>query len=61
MTIKEIDELMEDTRRLPRVPDKVALASALAALEIARQLVILNDNLTGAAPKAKSASAGKRK
>jgi hypothetical protein len=61
MTVKEIEELMEDTRRLPRVPDKVALASALAALEIARQLVILNENLAGATPKAKSAAAGKKK
>ena len=63
MTIKEIEELMEDTRRLPRVPDKVALASALAALEIAKQLIVLNDNFaaSGNATKAKGAAAGKKK
>jgi len=63
MNIKEIDELMDDTRRLPRVPDKVALASALAALEIARQLIILNENLaaTNGSGKSKAAAVGKRK
>ena len=42
MTLEEIDTLIEDTKRLPRVPDKVAQATALGVLEIARQLVIMN-------------------
>jgi hypothetical protein len=63
MTIDEIDELMEDTRRLPRVSDKVALNAALASLEIAKQLIILNENISqsNSGAKAKSASAGKKK
>jgi hypothetical protein len=63
MTIKEIDELMEDTRRLPRVSDKVALASALAALEIAKQLILLNENVTAGSGtvKGKTVAAGKKR
>jgi hypothetical protein len=63
MNIKEIEELMDDTKRLPRVSDKVALSTSLAALEIAKQLIILNENLaaSGSAPKAKITAAGKKK
>jgi hypothetical protein len=63
MNVKEIEELMDDTRRLPRVSDKVALSAALASLEIAKQLIILNENISasGGAPKAKATSAGKKK
>lgn len=45
MTLQELDELMLDTRKLPRAQDKVALHTAIANIEIARQLVILNENL----------------
>ena len=63
MTIREIDELIDDTKRLPRATDKVAVNAALATMEIARQLIMLNENLAAmnSAPKAKSASAGKKK
>ena len=60
MTVKEIEELMDDTKRLPRISDKVALASALAALEIARQLILLNENLS-AGSGTKSKAGGKKK
>ena len=52
MTLQELDELMLDTRKLPRAQDKVALHTAIANIEIARQLVILNENLAklGAIP-----------
>ena len=39
MTIQEIDELIDDTKRLPRATDKVAVNAALATMEIARQLI----------------------
>lgn len=45
MTIVEIEELLEDTRKLPRAADKVALSIAIGTLEIARQLAILNSQL----------------
>lgn len=45
MTLKEIEELIDDTKKLPRAADKVALASALGTLEVARQLTILNHRL----------------
>jgi hypothetical protein len=45
MTLQEIDQLLEDTRRTPRATDKVALASALGVLEVARQLTLLNEKL----------------
>ena len=63
MTIQEIDELIDDTKRLPRATDKVAVNAALATMEIARQLIMLNEKLAAAngAPKSKSASAGKKK
>ena len=55
MTLQQIDELIDDTRRLPRAADKVALHTALAALEIARQLFLLNAALAagGKAPQGK--------
>jgi hypothetical protein len=63
MTVKEIEELIEDTKRLPRATDKVAVNAALASLEIAKQLIILNETFAGreGAGKAKTASAGKKK
>ncbi|MBI2683369.1 MAG: hypothetical protein HYX26_09190 [Acidobacteriales bacterium] len=67
MTIQQIDELIEDTRRLPRAADKVTWATALGVLEVARQLVLLNENLTfgvggnGAKPKASAKKSGTRK
>jgi len=57
MTLDQIEELIEDTRKLPRAADKVALASALGTLEVARQLTILNKTLAG---KTKAAAAGKK-
>jgi hypothetical protein len=42
MTVEEIDTLIEDTRRLARAADKVAQATALGVLEVARQLAIMN-------------------
>lgn len=73
MTLKEIEELIDDTRRLPRAADKVALATALGVLEVARELKVLNEKLAAstthvnnavarnlAGEKAKKAKAGKR-
>lgn len=57
MTLDQIEELIDDTRKLPRAADKVALATALGTLEVARQLTILNKNL---ADKNKAAGAGKK-
>jgi len=57
MTLEQIEELIDDTRKLPRAADKVALATALGTLEVARQLTILNKNL---ADKNKAAGAGKK-
>ncbi len=45
MTLEEIETLIEDTKRLPRAADKVALATALGVLEVARQLSLLNGTL----------------
>jgi recombinational DNA repair protein RecR len=56
MTLEEIEVLIEDTKKLPRVADKVAQAMALGVLEVARQLTILNANLVG---KTKMADPGK--
>jgi hypothetical protein len=55
MTIAELDQLREDTRRAPRVEDRVGYNMALAVIEIARQLVILNEKLgvVGVPPKEK--------
>ncbi len=62
MTLQEIQQLMDDTRRSARVEDKMQQATALGTLEIARQLTILNDTLKAknGAPKAKGKAAGKR-
>ena len=49
MTLHELDQLMEDTRRAPRVEDRVAYNMALAVIEIARQLSLLNEKLGGSA------------
>jgi hypothetical protein len=46
MTLEEIETLIEDTKRLARAADKVAQATALGVLEIARQLSILNAALS---------------
>ncbi len=57
MTLQEIETLMEDTRRTPRVGDRMQQAIALALLEIARQLTIQNERIKAqsGAPKAKAA------
>ena len=47
MTTREIDEMLDETKRLSRASDKAALNLAIAALEIAKQLMILNETLTG--------------
>ncbi len=58
MTLAEIDVLIDDTRRLPRAADKVAHAAAIGILEVARQLIILNEALAAGTPKkTKSAKA----
>ena len=57
MTLKEIEELIDDTRRTARSNDKVALSAALGILEVARQLSILNQTMAGSA----KSKAGKRK
>ena len=56
MTLEEIDTLIEDTKRLPRAADKVAQATALGVLEVARQLAIMNAAMAqpGKAGKAKA-------
>jgi len=61
MTLQELDELLLDTRKLPRAQDKVALHQAIAVIEIARQLIILNQQLAAGArdDKRVSALAGK--
>ena len=65
MTIRELEELMEETRRLSRVSDKSQLNMALGVLEVARQLSILNERLAADAGKTPAKSmktaAGKRK
>ena len=58
MTLEELETLIDDTKKLPRAADKVALAQALGTLEVARQLMILNqsrDNGTS-----KKTAAGKK-
>ncbi len=62
MTVQEIEILMEDTRRTPRVGDRMQQAIALALLEIARQLVIQNERHEAqtTASKAKAKATGKR-
>jgi hypothetical protein len=56
MTLEEIETLIEDTKRLARAADKVAQATALGVLEIARQLSILNASLA----QDKKSAAGKK-
>lgn len=56
MTVEEIDTLIEDTKRLARAADKVAQATALGVLEVARQLAIMNAAL---AEQAKAGKTGK--
>ena len=56
MTLDELETLIEDTKKLPRAADKVALATALGTLEVARQLTILNKTLAE-----KDRTAGARK
>jgi len=56
MTLEEIETLIEDTKRLARVADKVAQATALGVLEVARQLTIMN---AAVAQQAKAGKAGK--
>jgi hypothetical protein len=47
MTLKELETLIDDTIKTPRATDKVALATSLGVLEIARQLMMLNERLAG--------------
>jgi hypothetical protein len=58
MNLEEIETLIEDTKRLPRAADKVALATALGVLEVARQLTIMNAAVAEQS-KAAKAKAGK--
>ncbi|MGZ4820619.1 MAG: hypothetical protein ACXVZR_06285 [Terriglobales bacterium] len=58
MDVQEIETLIDDTKRLARAGDKVAQATALGVLEIARQLAILNATLAQQPAPAK-AKAGK--
>jgi hypothetical protein len=59
MNKEELDALLEDTRRLARAADKVAQAQAIASIEIARQLIILNEQLAVQAGSKKSAKSEK--
>ena len=58
MTLEQLEELIDDTRKLPRAADKVALATALGTLEVARQLMILNQSR--GADQGKKTAAGKK-
>jgi hypothetical protein len=62
MTIREIEDLLEETRKLSRASDKAQLNMAMGVLEIARQLAMLNEQL-GSRPASKpaKAAAGKKK
>ncbi len=53
MTLEELDVLLDDTRKLPRAADSVQQHMAIAIIEVARQLMILNRTLAGEKPKAK--------
>jgi len=61
MTLQELDTLMDDTRRAARVEDRAAFNMALAVIEIARQLVMLNEKLGGSAQKAQPIRKTKKK
>ena len=60
MTLEELETLIDDTKKLPRAADKVALAQALATLEVARQLMILNQSRGAGNGASKKAGAGKK-
>lgn len=63
MERREIEELLDETKRMARASDKVALNTAIGILEVARQLSILNETLgaaNGQPRKAKAAGAGKK-
>ena len=64
MTLQQIEQMMEDTRRSARVDDRMTQTTALALLEIARQLTMLNERQAAldSAPKAKAKAkaAGKK-
>jgi hypothetical protein len=62
MTLQEIEQMMEDTRRAARVDDRMQQTTALALLEIARQLTLQNQRATAqnGAPKAKAKATGKK-
>jgi hypothetical protein len=60
MTIREIEDLLEETRKLSRASDKAQLNMAMGVLEIARQLAMLNEQL-GSRPPAAAKTAGKKK
>ena len=45
MTLQELDTLLEDTRRLPRVENRAQWHATIALIEIARQLVMLNEKM----------------
>jgi hypothetical protein len=63
MTIRELEDMIEETRRLARASDKAQLNMALGVLEVARQLAILNEQRGSrpAAPTKVVKAAGKRK
>ena len=62
MTVHELEELIEETRKLSRASDKAQLNMTLGVLEVARQLTILNGHLgEGGKPAAPKKAAGKRK
>lgn len=61
MTLDELETLIDDTKKLPRAADKVALATALGTLEVARQLTILNKTLSEQkSDQKKAAGSGKK-
>ena len=62
MTLQEIEQMMEDTRRAARVDDRMQQTTALALLEIARQLTLQNQRGTvpNGAPKSKTKAPGKK-
>ena len=58
----EIEEMIEETKKLSRASDKAQLNMALGILEVARQLSILNEQLGSGDKTSKSPKvAGKRK
>jgi hypothetical protein len=62
MIVRELEDLIEETRKLSRASDKAQLNMALGVLEVARQLAILNEQLASRpAVPVKTAVAGKKK